>query len=769
MRGLADLSLAAAAAAALVALLQVLLPETSWRRLAGWAGLALLLFAPILATRLTQVPIDYTASFAPWNGPPPQNPLLTDVATQMLPFRHLVRDRLVRGHAPLWAAEIGTGSPLLENPQAAVFAPLHLLALPLPPIRAMTVAVALQVFLFLAFGDALARSYGASSQAGALAAVAMGLSSFSVAWSYYPHGMTAAFVPGFLLAVRRLALGAPRARALALVTGVGLGTAGQPQIALFAALTAVPLWLASLEPRSRTGLSRRAGGTAATALLLAGLLAPMWLPTLAYLPHSERALLADSDPEALHPKVQAAQAWGLVADPLAYGSPRDGNWSGQWNFNETATLWAGALTLALATAGLLAGAITTRLVVGGGVLALLIATRTGPLTEWLHRLPLLADSTTGRFSLLWVIALSIAAALTLDRVDHEPRVRRVALGVCVLATLPLLAWPDHQTTWQWIWRALALATLLAAVLQLARGRSIRRWAAIAVGLELVSLGWRYYPVVDEDLLEALPILGQLAETAASGSGPGRVTALGGRLIPSAHVLFGLSDPRGFDPLRPALPQQLMRERLHRPSKHGQLMIRRPLQDAPLLEFLGVRGLLAGADEAPAGWTTSGRSPGPLVIHLPPNPPSLVHSPQTIGTLPNRQQAFDAALREPRLDQRVMLDGEDPACEPMLQAPPAATRILHVEGQPSGFDLEIESEGPGIVGSSISWLPGWVVDSADGARVCRSWGAFVALRVAPGRSVIHLRYQPRGLRLGLLLCGSSLLVLLAFAWRGRVGS
>jgi hypothetical protein len=99
--------------------------------------------------------------------------------------------------------------------------------------------------------------------------------------------------------------------------------------------------------------------------------------------------------------------------------------------------------------------------------------------------------------------------------------------------------------------------------------------------------------------------------------------------------------------------------------------------------------------------------------------------------------------------------------------PGAARVLGINGQPSGFDIELDSTGPGIVGSSISWLPGWVVDSADGARVCRSWGAFVALQVAPGRSVIHLRYQPQGLRLGLLLCGVSLLVLLASAWRGRV--
>ncbi len=48
----------------------------------------------------------------------------------------------------------------------------------------------------------------------------------------------------------------------------------------------------------------------------------------------------------------------------------------------------------------------------------------------------------------------------------------------------------------------------------------------------------------------------------------RVTAFGGRLLPYEPVRFGLADPRGFDPLRPAASLQLLRQRLHRPARVG---------------------------------------------------------------------------------------------------------------------------------------------------------------------------------------------------------
>src|ERR1700724_710409 len=165
-----------------------------WRGMApatllAYFGLVLAFFARPLLTGAIQVPTDLAYQWRPWSEAAPpglvvQNGLLSDVPLQMLPFRSLVRQRWLSFALPLWANEIGAGEPLLGNAQSAPFAPLHLLALPLPPLRALTVAAAWAMLLHLLLAHVLARALGAGRPGAALAAVAIGLSSYSVVWAY---------------------------------------------------------------------------------------------------------------------------------------------------------------------------------------------------------------------------------------------------------------------------------------------------------------------------------------------------------------------------------------------------------------------------------------------------------------------------------------------------------------------------------------------------------------------------------------------------------
>lgn len=106
--------------------------ELSRRAAAGYVLAAGLFFSVPLATPALQVSTDIVYAWAPWRGtlarqPEPANPLLADVPTQMIPFRELVRRRLLDLEPPLWAHELATGQPLLGNAQSAPFAPLHLM------------------------------------------------------------------------------------------------------------------------------------------------------------------------------------------------------------------------------------------------------------------------------------------------------------------------------------------------------------------------------------------------------------------------------------------------------------------------------------------------------------------------------------------------------------------------------------------------------------------------------------------------------------------
>ncbi|HEV3073481.1 MAG TPA: hypothetical protein VHB47_03600, partial [Thermoanaerobaculia bacterium] len=163
-------------AACLIAALRAWQTSLSLRTVSGYVALTTAFFAfPLFAGRL-QAGTDLPYVLLPWSEAVagtvrPANNLVYDVALQMLPFRTLVRQRLLAGEAPLWAHELGTGQPLLGNAQSAPFAPLHLLAIALPPVHGMTVAAAWQMLLGLLLMHALARALGAGVAGSAMAAI----------------------------------------------------------------------------------------------------------------------------------------------------------------------------------------------------------------------------------------------------------------------------------------------------------------------------------------------------------------------------------------------------------------------------------------------------------------------------------------------------------------------------------------------------------------------------------------------------------------------
>jgi hypothetical protein len=152
-------------------------PRLGW----GWAGgywlAAGAFFGAAVFAGAVQVPADVVYGQGPWREMVPglvlpENSLLTDPPTQMVPWRALVRERLRRFEVPLWSHEMGTGQPLLGNAQSAVFSPLGLLAMPLSPVQALPVMAALKLFLSLLLMHALMLELGAGAAGAAFGAVA---------------------------------------------------------------------------------------------------------------------------------------------------------------------------------------------------------------------------------------------------------------------------------------------------------------------------------------------------------------------------------------------------------------------------------------------------------------------------------------------------------------------------------------------------------------------------------------------------------------------
>ncbi|MFT5686505.1 MAG: hypothetical protein ACI8RZ_007461 [Myxococcota bacterium] len=203
---------------------------------------------------------------------------ISDLLHSQLPYRAFLGESLRAGHFPLWMPDIFSGVPFLAQIEAGGLYPPHLLLFALlEPFTALNVALGLDMLLMATGAAALARCYGASATASALAAVVYAWCGFSI--SHFRHlnmHAAAALLPWMVLALERLIAGRPRAGiVLAMLLGLQL-LAGHPQITwiallLLGARTAVAL------PRSPDRV-RIAVSALSAVILGAGLSAVQLLP-----------------------------------------------------------------------------------------------------------------------------------------------------------------------------------------------------------------------------------------------------------------------------------------------------------------------------------------------------------------------------------------------------------------------------------------------------------------------------------------------------------
>ncbi|HEV3075274.1 MAG TPA: hypothetical protein VHB47_12705 [Thermoanaerobaculia bacterium] len=433
-------------------------PRPGWRWIAAyWLAAGAFFAAPLLTSQL-QVPSDIAYQWRPWREMVPEpvvpaNRLLSDVPLQIIPFRALVRDRLLRCEAPLWAGEMGTGEPLLGNAQSAPFSPLGLLALPLPAVRALPVMAALKLFVSLLLTDALLAALGAGRAGACFAAIAFAFSVYSICWALYPLGMAAAWLPGVVLGLVLLRRGERGGLAGLVACAGGMALSGHPETLAHAALAAGVVAAALLLARVRGGAARWrfAGRLAAAAAMSAGLAAPALLPFAEALPDTVRAQLIARSSRGVQPPPFTPAILNLAIDPLANGSPGGSAWTGPSNFNELCSGYAGLLALALAAAAALAFGWRLLAILAGGAAALAAALAIPPFLDLVRALPLLDHAANGRLRLVWVLAVAVAAGLGLERLAARPAGRWIAGAAAAAAALGLACERPPAMPWERAW------------------------------------------------------------------------------------------------------------------------------------------------------------------------------------------------------------------------------------------------------------------------------------------------------------------------------
>ncbi|HET9225888.1 MAG TPA: YfhO family protein [Thermoanaerobaculia bacterium] len=746
-------------------------PEVSLRAAAGYVLASGLFFAVPLFTPAVQVHTDIAYAWAPWREtlpapPAPGNDLMMDIPTQMIPFRELVRRRLLDLELPLWAHEMATGQALLGNAQSAPFAPLHLMALPLPTVRALTVAAAWQILLALLLTHALARTLGAGELGAAFAAVAFSFSTFVICWAYHPIGMTVTWVPGVLLGLFLLRRGARRGFAGLVACATGMTLSGHPESVAHMAVVSAAVVAVLLVSRDEFPRTRFLALLAAAGALTFCLTAPYLLPILEVMPESERWALIGRAPDLIQTPPFRTDYLVTLVNPLAYGSPRDANWIGFFNFNETCTNHAGLLTLALALAGAFLRRGRTAWLLAGAVAALFVAFRLPPFFEVMAAVPGLGHAMHGRLRLFWILGAALAAGLSLE--DLSRRDWRATAAFVLAVGLALLVLLPPIQVWQMAWWGAALLGIAAALAALAIPRLRPFFPAVALAvlvLDLALIGVRFHTVLPKAFdLTPPPALAFLMEQERQSPEPFRVAAENADLLPSLASYYGLWDLRGNDPMQPALPAYIVGSSFmpdFRVARLVQLRFRRfPQNLQPQFDEFGVRYLLTRhGRRLPSPWRPAFDGVGGTVWENPRVLP-LFYVPAAVERVPQPWTLVERALEIEDFKTLTVVE-VGPAGPPVAQE--GRVRVARVRA--NGFDLEVESPAGGLVASSVSHVRGWRLRrEGEEAPVLRVNGGFVGFGVPPGRHRVELDYRPSGWTWGVQAFSLGLVGLLLAAWR-----
>jgi hypothetical protein len=404
------------------------------------------LLAPVLVGDGVLLPLDVLPLHAPYQelpaSVPPGIPLQRDLVHQVVPWQLEVKRALLDGRWPLWNAHQGAGMPLLADPQAQAFQPLAALAYPFTIWTAAAVTAALRILTALVFSFLLLRRQGLGEAAATAGATAFGLSGFILLWLGWPIATCGALLPAMLYAIVRCDQNGGRRDTLLLaLTTAALVLGGHPETLTYVLIGALLFLLARCRQRAtlRTGLALALrGGT--SMLLAVALTAPVLLPTLAYLPTTQRSAIVrfHLQPVPLqqlwHGLTQAAglaqwrrfavQRLAPLVAPDALGDQFTTYW-GENNYIQDTSTFAGSITLlfALSACWGLVGAGRRRFPQerwAGAVLAGSLALLAQPpgFDHLAARLPLVGMTAIHRHQRLqvWVaFCLSYLAACQIDR------------------------------------------------------------------------------------------------------------------------------------------------------------------------------------------------------------------------------------------------------------------------------------------------------------------------------------------------------------------
>jgi hypothetical protein len=775
--------------------------------LGAFALVAVLPFPTAFVTDTTILPLDHVGYTTPWvlrGFPPPHNPYLNDIATQILPWAKAARMALKERELPWRDRWNGCGMALAANSVSAAFSPWTLLALPLPMARGYTLVAALKLLLAAAGMFLWVRELGASARSAVFAGTVFALSfSFTPPWLLFPQSVEIALWPWVLFFAERLIDERRRERviaALALLFAV-MVLAGHPETAVIGFVFA-GLWLVIRAlARDLPHPGRVFGALAFSAAVAIGLTAfllvpslyaiagsgrladaqkPYWEPHLALAPHAPVWRMA---PTSLFPHT-LGNAIVSPTLPFSYASFPE-NTLGHFGI----VGWAAALLFFRPG--------SRRSVREWTLFALIVAgwgSSVGlwPFAEIFSVTPGLKYLFPVRLHSWEALGGSALAALELDRLVRDARERRVSVAAAIavpaalaaLAVAVYLAFRGEHAAAEGLGpqfqaRRLAVALFVLALTAMLLALARRRPQAAILALTALAAGellyqWRLLFRLSQP--ERLFPETRLISFLKTRPGPFRVVGVNTALFPSTNVFAGVEDIRTHD----AVERHDYLEFLDRTAGYAYEYFKRIRDvDASSLDFLNVRYAVAapGTPSPGSRWRLAYEDPDGRVFE---NTGALERA-FVPGTV--RRVASEARADAPLSNANAAF-GENAFRNIVANTDwrGRAWILGDGEGETSGGSAEISdydettnsaafrarvTAAPAYVVVSLVQDGGWSAEDHHGEKLplLRANGPFMAIKLPEGETRVRLRYRPpgsgaaaiAGLTGSLLLCAAGVAV------------
>jgi Bacterial membrane protein YfhO len=427
-----------------------------WRIAGFFYSLTLVFFFKALVLDYINIPVDFVISLPPWAYIIPHrykiNGEMNDVALQMVPWAHLVRESWRNLHVPLWNVTAGGGYPLLGNGQSAALSPLRLISLPLSLGHSFTAEAAMKVLAALSFAFLFGRKRGYSESASAVLAVSFGFSTFIIYWLHFPHVTVAAFTPAVFYGIELL-LERVDFRRIVFFAGaiVMIVFGGHPETAAHIAFFGALYVFFVMAVERRRDAAKLLGALVGGGMLAVLITLPLLVPLAEGLTKSQRFQAVQANP----PGIGRAD-FGLAVllfQPRFYGDVEEGTWGPV--ITEFTTGFAGVLGVAAFVGLLLRLVARTRwreretffiLMVP---LTVCVVLGVPVVSDLFQKLPLFSLAANGRLRMLLCWFLAVLAGAAVDRVQRGESLRYVLAGLAVTAgMLACLIWGiEYPTSW----------------------------------------------------------------------------------------------------------------------------------------------------------------------------------------------------------------------------------------------------------------------------------------------------------------------------------